>query len=156
LFSISTRDDHLFTMTRMRERLETAVAADVLIADDNRDTREMYALYLSMLGYHVAIAADGSEAVRGARGHRPDLIVMDLDMPDVDGWAAIRELQSDARTASIPVIVLTGHDFKTQLKDQAIAVGAVSYLMKPCFPEQLEREINARLAVQRARMTAAL
>jgi CheY-like chemotaxis protein len=156
LFSISTRGDHLFTMARMRERPETAMLADVLIADDNRDTREMYALYLSMLGYHVAIAADGGEAVRVARGHRPDLIVMDLDMPDMDGWAAIRELQSDACTASIPVIVLTGHDFKTQLKDQAIAVGAVCYLMKPCFPEQLEREINARLAVQRARMTAAL
>jgi CheY-like chemotaxis protein len=143
-------------MAHMRERPETAMVADVLIADDNRDTREMYALYLSMLGYHVTVAADGGEAVRAARGHRPDLIVMDLDMPDMDGWAAIRELQSDARTASIPVIVLTGHDFKTQLKDQAIAVGAVSYLMKPCFPEQLEREINARLAVQRARMTAAL
>src|SRR5262249_37079479 len=146
----------LSTMARMRERLETAMVADVLIADDNRDTREMYALYLSMLGYHVAIAADGGEAVRGARGHRPDLIVMDLDMTDLDRWAAIREVPRDGRRVSIRVIVLTGHDFKTQLKDQAMAVGAVSYLMKPCFPEQLEREINARLAVQRARMTAAL
>jgi len=107
LFSISTRGDHLFTMARMRERPETAMLADVLIADDNRDTREMYALYLSMLGYHAAIAADGGEAVRVARGHRPDLIVMDLDMPDMDGWAAIRELQSDACTASIPVIGLS-------------------------------------------------
>ena len=142
-------------MARMRERLETAMVADVLIADDNRDTREMYALYLSMLGYHVAIAADGGEAVRGARGHRPDLIVMDLDMPDVDGWAAIRELQSDARTASIPVIVLTGHDFKAQLKEAALAAGAVSSLMKPCFPEDLAREVSARLAVRRARITAA-
>jgi len=156
MFSISTSRRSLFRMTHMGERSETAMVADVLIADDNRDTREMYALYLSMLGYNVTLAADGGQAVRSARRHRPGLIVMDLDMPDMNGWEAIRELQGDASTASIPVIVLTGHDFKTQLKAQAIAVGAVSYLMKPCFPEQLEREIKARLAVRRARMTLAL
>jgi CheY-like chemotaxis protein len=81
---------------------------------------------------------------------------MDLDMPEVDGWTAIRELQSDPITAVIPVIVLTGHDFKTELKDVAIAVGAVSYLMKPCFPEHLAREVGARLAVRRARMAGPL
>jgi CheY-like chemotaxis protein len=134
----------------MPERSEAVTTAKVLIADDNRDTREMHALYLSMLGYSVAVAADGREAVQSARSHRPDLIVMDLDMPEVDGWTAIRELKSDALTAAIPVIVLTGHDFKTELKDVAIAVGAVSYLMKPCFPEQLAREVSGRLAVRRA------
>jgi len=138
------------------ERSEVVARAEILIADDNRDTREMHALYLSMLGYSVAVAADGREAVRSARSHRPNLIVMDLDMPELDGWTAIRELQSDALTAAIPVIVLTGHDLKTELKDVAIAAGAVAYLMKPCFPEELAREVSGRLAASRARMPEAL
>jgi len=133
----------------------TPTSSFVLIADDNRDTRELYALYLSMLGYKVAVAVDGREAVKKARALHPDLVVMDLDMPEVDGWTAIRELQSRAETVGMPVIVLTGHDFKAHLKPAAIAAGAVSYLMKPCFPEQLAREVSGRLAVSRARVPTA-
>jgi CheY-like chemotaxis protein len=69
----------------------------------------------------------------------------------MDGWAAIRELQSRAMTATIPVIVLTGHDFKAYLKPAALAVGAVSYVTKPCLPDQLAREISARLTARRSR-----
>ena len=87
---------------RGRERASRAL---VLIADDAADTREMYALYLNMVGYRVETATDGREAARFARVSRPDMIVMDLQMPTVDGWAAIRELQRDAGTANIPVIV---------------------------------------------------
>jgi CheY-like chemotaxis protein len=94
--------------------------------------------------------------VKKARRLRPDLIVMDLDMPEVDGWTAISQLQAEADTAPIPVIVLTGHDFKAYFKPAAIAAGAVSYLMKPCLPEDLAREVSARLAVRRARTAAAL
>ena len=139
----------------MWEWSQSAAAASVLIADDNRDSREMYALYLSMLGYNVKVAVDGREAVQSARRHLPDVIVMDLDMPEVDGWAAINQLRDGAATTAIPVIVLTGHDFKAQLKEAALAAGAVSSLMKPCFPEDLAREVSARLAVRRARIAAA-
>jgi len=132
-----------------------AKAPLILVADDNRDTREMYGLYLSMLGYVVAVAGDGREAVKKAREVRPNLIVMDLDMPDIDGWSAIKQLQSDAGTASIPIVVVTGHYFKADLKHAAIAAGAVSYLMKPCLPEQLAREVSTRLAVRRARTASA-
>jgi DNA-binding response OmpR family regulator len=76
---------------------------------------------------------------------------MDLHMPKLDGWAAIRELQRRAMTAAIPVIVLTGHDVKAYLKPAALAVGAVSYVMKPCLPEHLAREISARLTARRSR-----
>jgi CheY-like chemotaxis protein len=134
----------------MRER-SSVPRPFVLIADDVADTREMYALYLSMSGYGVKIAEDGHEAVIQARTLRPDLIVMDLHMPKLDGWGAIRELQSRAETSSIPVIVLTGHDFKAYLKPAALVVGACSFLMKPCFPEQLAREVATRLGVLRNR-----
>jgi len=128
----------------------------LLVADDNRDSRELYGLYLSMRGYSVAFAVDGREAVKKARRLRPDLIVMDLDMPEVDGWTAISQLQAEADSAPIPVIVLTGHDFKAYLKPSTIAAGAVSYLMKPCLPEDLAREVSARLAVRRAKTAAGL
>ena len=100
----------------------------VLIVDDNRDTREMYALYLPMIGYSVETAAEGREAVIKALTLYPDVIVMDLQMPGVDGWRAMREICGNARTAGTPVIVLTGHDFKDYLGHSAIAEGAFSYL----------------------------
>jgi CheY-like chemotaxis protein len=105
----------------------------------------MYEVYLRMAGYGVDTARDGREAVRFARVARPDLIVMDLQMPGVDGWAAIRQLKSDPKTANIPVIVLTGHDLKDYLKHSAVAEGAAAYLTKPLSPEQLAREITVRL-----------
>ena len=133
----------------MPERRTDVPRSLVLIADDNADTREMYALYLNMSGYLVETAVDGHEAVIKARTLRPDLIVMDLHMPRLDGWGAIRDLQSSVVTASIPIIVVTGHDLKEYLKSAAFAVGACSFLLKPCFPERLAREVATRLAVRR-------
>jgi CheY-like chemotaxis protein len=115
----------------------------VLIADDNPDTRDMYALYLSTVGYSVETAAEGREAVVKALTLRPDLIVMDLQMPGVNGWRAMQDLRANAKTANIPIVVLTGHDFKNHLKHSVLAAGACSFLIKPCLPEQLAREIAA-------------
>ena len=140
----------------MRDQPPAETAPLILIADDNVDTREMYGHYLNMVGYHVETAKDGNEAILKARALHPDLVVMDLQMPALDGWGAIRELQSRADTATIPVIILTGHDFKAYLKHSALAVGAVSYLMKPCFPEEFQREVNARLTARRNRAAGAV
>ena len=127
----------------------------ILIADDTKDTRDMYALYLEMCGYRVELAEDGREAVIKARAIRPHLIVMDLQMPKLDGWGAMRELRKRPDTAAIPVIVLTGHDFKQYLRHSASAEGATSYLMKPTFPEQLEREIAVLLGERKNRSSLA-
>jgi len=125
--------------------LPTATKPLVLIADDNRDTREMYASYLPIAGYAVETATDGREAVIKALSLYPDVVVMDLKMPGVDGWRAMREIRGNARTATTPIIVLTGHDFKDYLSASALAEGAWSYLVKPCSPERLAQEITARL-----------
>src|SRR5262249_33358737 len=142
-------------MASMLERSQSAPAASVLIADDNRDSREMYALYLSMLGYNVKVAVDGREAVQSARRHLPDVIVMDLDMPEVDGWAAINQLRDGAATTAIPVIVLTGHDFKAQLNEAALAAGAVSYPRQLFRPVHVAGLVSGLLAVCRAPSRAA-
>jgi CheY-like chemotaxis protein len=134
----------------MRER--RASRPLVLIADDSIDVREMYEEYLNAVGYRVVTASNGREAVIFARVSRPDVVVMDLQMPNVDGWAAIRELQHDAKTASLPVIALTGHD----LKYSAMAEGAVSYLTKPIIPEHLAREIAVCLEQSRMKQRRAV
>src|SRR5215467_9391764 len=132
-----------------------AIAPLVLIADDNGETREMYALHLTALGYRVETAVDGHEAVAKARATRPHVIVMDLLMPGLDGWGAIRELQSHPATMGIPIVVLTGHDFKEFLEPAALAIGAISFLIKPCLPEQLAREVGERFHAGQVWKTAA-
>jgi CheY-like chemotaxis protein len=127
--------------------LPAATKPLVLIADGNCDTRDMYALYLHLVGYSVETATDGREAVIKALALYPDAIVMDLQMPRLDGWRAMREIRGNARTAATPIIVLTGHDFKDYLRHSALAEGAWSYLVKPCLPERLAQEIEVRLSV---------
>lgn len=132
--------------------LPSATKPLVLVVDDNRDTRDLFALYLPMAGYAVETAAEGREAVIKALTLYPDVIVMDLQMPGVDGWRAMRELCHNARTAATPIIVLTGHDFKDYLRHSAFAEGATSYLTKPCLPERLAQEIGACLATAHSRI----
>ena len=132
--------------------LPAATKPLVLIVDDNRDTRDLYALYLPLAGYSVETAAEGREAVIKALTLYPDVIVMDLQMPGVDGWRAMREICRNVRTAATPIIVLTGHDFKDYLRHSALAEGATSYLTKPCLPERLAQEIRACLATAQPRI----
>src|SRR5436853_1384595 len=81
----------------------------VLVVDDYPDAREMYGEYLEYSGYEVVQAANGVEALQRAVDDAPDIILMDLSLPVMDGWEATRRLKADARTASIPVVALTGH-----------------------------------------------
>ena len=139
----------------MADRARAVRRLVVLIADDNGDTREMYAVHLTALGYKVETARDGVEAVNQARSKHPDVIVLDLQMPGVDGWRAMKDLAGDPNTRNIPIIVLTGHDLKDYLKTAALAVGATSYLRKPSLPEELAREVNERLSSSKRRSATA-
>src|ERR1041385_9189136 len=81
----------------------------VLLVDDYPDAREMYSEYLEFCGFEVGEAANGMEALERAVDAAPDIILMDLSLPVMDGWEATRRLKADTRTASIPVVALTGH-----------------------------------------------
>ena len=81
----------------------------VLIVDDYPDAREMYSEYLQFSGFDVVEAANGMEALQRAVDAAPDIILMDLSLPVMDGWEATRRLKADKRTAGIPVVALTGH-----------------------------------------------
>lgn len=113
----------------------------VLLVDDYPDAREMYCEYLEFAGFDVIEAADGLEAVRRATDDPPDIILMDLSLPVIDGWEATRRLKADARTAHIPVVALTGHALAA-ISDGAKKAGCDAFVTKPCLPEDLVKEID--------------
>jgi two-component system, cell cycle response regulator DivK len=112
----------------------------VLLIEDDRDSRHVYGTVLRHAGYQVVEATDGGEGMLLAQRHRPDLIVMDLGLPRVDGWAATEAIKRDPATSHIPVIAITVHvqDF---YRGRALAVGCDSFLDKPCSPTRLVGEV---------------
>jgi two-component system, cell cycle response regulator DivK len=116
----------------------------ILVVDDYADNREMYSAYLQFHGLDVVEAANGAEALERAFEHPPDLVVMDLSLPGVDGWQATRTLKSDVRTKHIPVIAVTGHAL-AGAPEHAAEAGCDRFLTKPCLPEDLLHEIQRML-----------
>jgi two-component system cell cycle response regulator DivK len=123
----------------------------VLVVDDFADNREMYSEYLAFSGYDVIEARNGKEAVDAANDRKPDIIIMDLSLPVMDGWEATRRLKADARTKDIPVVALTGHALAGHSKG-AREAGCDSFLAKPCLPDQLVAEIKRMLQSGTARL----
>jgi CheY-like chemotaxis protein len=117
----------------------------VMIADDNQDAREMYEQYLALHGYRVVTADDGVDAVQRARTCHPDIILMDLQMPRLDGWEAIRQLKSHPQTASIPVVAVSAHAYEAA-RSKARSAGADACLTKPCLPPQVVMMVRALLS----------
>jgi two-component system, cell cycle response regulator DivK len=122
-------------------------AATVLIADDSFDTRQMYRLYFGHEGYRTYTAADGDAAVHIARTVMPDVIVMDLSMPLVDGLTAVKQLRREPQIGTTPVILLTGYPSKAVERD-AVEAGVNVFLTKPCLPEDLERRVRQLLTAR--------
>jgi two-component system cell cycle response regulator DivK len=119
----------------------------VLVVDDFEDNRSMYAAYLTYSGYDVVEAADGQQAVETASTRMPDVIVMDLTLPVMDGWEATRRLKANERTRHIPIIVLTGHAIGGPSHDPRGA-DCAAFLAKPCLPEMLVETVQDLLRMQ--------
>jgi CheY-like chemotaxis protein len=116
----------------------------VLVVDDSEDNREVYVHYLLLSGFRVEMAVDGVEAVEKAASLRPDIIIMDLAMPRLDGWEATRRIRAAPATSRIPVIALTGNA-DSESKRRTHEVGCSGYLTKPCLPDVLVSEIRRLL-----------
>ncbi|MGH9236867.1 MAG: response regulator [Vicinamibacterales bacterium] len=116
----------------------------ILVVDDYQDAREMYAEYLQYSGFRVAEARNGNEAVAQARSLRPDLILMDLSLPGMDGWEATRVLKADDATKHIPIVALTGHAL-AGASEGARKAGCDSFVTKPCLPDDLVVEVKRML-----------
>lgn len=113
----------------------------VLIVDDYSDTCDMYAAYLDLAGFRSLKANDGYEALRLAADHLPDVILMDLGLPGIDGYEVTRRLKNDLRTRHIPVIALTAHATPQQF-DRLVANGFDDLILKPCLPDVLAEEVE--------------
>jgi two-component system, cell cycle response regulator DivK len=134
----------------MSDPQQTQPAPLVLVVDDVAHGREIFAEYLEFRGFRVATAADGLEALDKAFELLPDVILMDLSLPQLDGWEATKRLKSDDRTRTIPVIALTAHALASA-HDKAMAAGCDSVVTKPCIPRDLEAEVRRQLAARSER-----
>ena len=121
------------------------MAKTVLLVDDSAETRNMYAVRLRGEGYDVLEASDGEAGLRVASENRPDLIFMNMALPELDGWSAIALLKQNDRTAGIPVVALTGFD-EQAARARAEEVGSDGFIGKPCEPSRLLEEVQRRLA----------
>jgi two-component system cell cycle response regulator DivK len=124
----------------------------VLVVEDYQDAREMYSEYLRFSGFDVIEASNGFEAIDKATAEMPDIILMDLALPRMDGWEATRRLKADARTKDIPVVALTGHALAGHA-DSAQKAGCDSFVTKPCLPDALVAEIQRMLASSKRKGT---
>ena len=120
----------------------------LLLVEDNEDNRIIYSTVFRHLGYQVVEAEDGVQAVALARSLQPDLILMDISIPELDGWEATRILRQDATTSAIPIIALTAHALPDD-RERASAIGFTAYLAKPIEPRAVVAEVQRWIGVGR-------
>ena len=123
----------------------TTPLATILLIENDFDNISIYTTILEYNGYGVVCAEDGVTGVELARSAHPDLIVMDISIPGIDGWEATRTIKADPRTASIPILVLTVHALDSD-RQRAFEEGADGYMMKPAEPIQVVHEIRRMLS----------
>lgn len=116
----------------------------ILVADDDRDVRLVLIAILEAAGYEATEAANGIEALHMVGADRPDLILLDLSMPKLDGMETIRRLKADPQTAGIPVVMVTASGDEDMAR-QAVAAGAFAYVVKPWDNNQIEKTVEAAL-----------
>ncbi len=117
----------------------------ILLVEDNEDNRDMLSRRLTRKGYDVTLAVDGGEGVAQASAAQPDLILMDMSLPVLDGWEATRRIKADPATRGIPIIALTAHAMSDD-RDKAVAAGCDEYDTKPVDLPRLLGKIEALLA----------
>lgn len=113
----------------------------ILLVEDNEMNRDMLSRRLQRRGYQVEVAVDGQDGLQRATEGKPDLVLLDMDLPVIDGWEVARRLKSDEGTAGIPIIALTAHAMVGD-RDQAIAAGCDDYDTKPVELKRLLGKIE--------------
>ena len=120
----------------------------VLLVEDNEDNLVVYRTILEHVGYAVVEARDGEEGVARARENLPDLILMDISIPKIDGWEATRRLKAADETKAIPIIALTAHALEED-RQKAMQAGCDGYLAKPVEPRRVVQEVERFLGAPR-------
>jgi CheY-like chemotaxis protein len=118
---------------------------NILLVEDQEMNRDMLSRRLIKRGYEVSIAVDGAEGLEKARADAPDLILMDMSLPVIDGWEATRQLKADEATRGIPVVALTAHAMSTD-REKAMEAGCDAYETKPVELKRLLQTMEKLLA----------
>jgi DNA-binding response OmpR family regulator len=129
-------------------------AKHLLLVDDDKNSREGYRIYLSAKGFHVDALGGGEDALAFAKSSSPDLVVLDLGLPDVDGWEVARRLRSDKQTRDIPIIAFSGRSMHHE-QVSALRAGCDVHLTKPCEPDRLLGAIKKLLGMTEKRVSTA-
>lgn len=118
--------------------------AKLLFVEDNEDNRDAISRRLKRRGYEIVLAADGRQGLEMARTSGPDLILLDMNLPEIDGWEVARQLKADDKTRQIPIIALTAHAMIGD-REKALGAGCDDYHTKPVELLQLLTQIEAML-----------
>ena len=135
------------SVVRGRGTAQGGARVRVLVVDDLEDNRDLYATYFEHWGFETDQAADGEEALAKIAKVPPDVVIMDLSMPNVDGWEATRLIKSNPRTSHVIVAVVTGNT-TTENVAAAYAAGADAVFSKPCWPKDLLYSVEHHLATR--------
>jgi CheY-like chemotaxis protein len=117
----------------------------ILIADDDEDIRGLVQAVLERSGHEVVAVADGVEALAGVRARRPDLAVLDITMPNLDGLEVLQRLRADAETSGLPVVLLSAQAQEADV-ERGFAAGASAYVKKPFSPRELAEQVAELLS----------
>jgi two-component system, cell cycle response regulator DivK len=128
----------------------TPTSGIVLIVEDNEDNLRIYSTYLTFSGFQVLEAVDGEAGIAAARSGRPDVILMDVSIPKIDGWEATRQLKADPETSHIRIIALTAHALAED-RERAVASGFDAYIAKPAEPRAVVAEVRRQLEINASR-----
>lgn len=120
----------------------------VLLVEDNEDNLVVYRTILEHVGYRVIEARDGEEGVERAKAELPDLVLMDISIPKIDGWEATRRLKGEESTRHIPIVALTAHALEED-RQKAELAGCDGYLAKPVEPRRVVQEVERFLGPAR-------
>lgn len=118
--------------------------ATILVVDDFLENRDILCRMLELIGHRTISAANGQEAIELAQSHRPDIILMDLSMPVLDGWEATARIKAYDGLQQTPVLAVTGHVTPHEIQ-RALAAGCVDYIAKPIDFERLVAKVTALL-----------
>lgn len=124
----------------------TAAAKAVLLVEDNAHNRKIFSGMLTHAGLRVVEAEDGHQALAAVAADPPDLILMDLSIPGIDGWECTRRLKADPKTKAIPIIALTAHAMRGD-EERALQAGCDGYLSKPISPKKVVELVKERLGI---------
>ena len=128
--------------------IQSSQASKLLLVEDNESNRDMLSRRLVRRGFEVVTATDGESAIRIAREAKPDLVLMDMSLPGINGWDATRIIKSSPETSAIPVVALTAHAM-TSDREEAFAAGCNGFETKPVEMDKLLATIHGLLAGKR-------